>query len=82
MKKQGQRWVNTIERTQSVADWVPFVSEIPAGSRAKYALDKVSGHLTLHRILRRSGDFRPDRAGHRARHRGQPATRVSPMAPP
>jgi inorganic pyrophosphatase len=51
MKKQGQRWVNTIERTDSVADWVPFVSEIPSGSRAKYALDKVSGHLTLHRIL-------------------------------
>jgi inorganic pyrophosphatase len=51
MKKQGQRWVNSIERTESIADWVPFVSEIPSGSRAKYVLDKVSGQLTLHRIL-------------------------------
>jgi inorganic pyrophosphatase len=51
MKKQGQRWVNSIERTDSIADWVPFVSEISSGSRAKYALDKVSGQLTLHRIL-------------------------------
>lgn len=51
MKKLGQRWINTVERTDSIADWVPFVSEIPAGSRAKYALDKASGQLTLHRVL-------------------------------
>jgi len=53
MKELGQRWVNTIERTDSITNWVPYVSEIPAGSRAKYALDKISGQLTLHRVLAR-----------------------------
>ncbi len=51
MKKLGARWVRAIERSDSITEWVPFVSEIAAGSRQKYALDKRSGQLCLHRAM-------------------------------
>jgi inorganic pyrophosphatase len=51
MKKLGQRWVKAIERSDSINEWVPFVAEIACGSRQKYALDKRSGRLLLHRAL-------------------------------
>jgi inorganic pyrophosphatase len=49
--KIGQRWVDAIERSDSIAEWVPFVVEIAAGSRMKYALDKRSGQLELNRAM-------------------------------
>jgi inorganic pyrophosphatase len=51
MKNLGQRWVNASERSDSITEWVPYVSEIAAGSRQKYALDKRSGQLCLHRAM-------------------------------
>ncbi len=51
MKNLGQRWVNAIAQSESIAEWVPFVAEISAGSRQKYALDKRSGQLVLHRAM-------------------------------
>jgi inorganic pyrophosphatase len=49
--KIGQRWVDAIERSDSIDEWVPFVVEIASGSRMKYALDKRSGQLLLHRAM-------------------------------
>jgi inorganic pyrophosphatase len=49
--KIGQRWVDAIERSDSLSEWVPFVVEIACGSRMKYALDKRSGQLELNRAL-------------------------------
>jgi len=49
--KIGQRWVDAIERSDSIAEWVPVVIEIAAGSRMKYALDKRSGQLELNRAM-------------------------------
>jgi inorganic pyrophosphatase len=49
--KIGQRWVDAIERSDSLSEWVPFVVEIAAGSKMKYALDKRSGQLELNRAL-------------------------------
>lgn len=51
MKNYGQRWVNAVERSESIPEWVPFVAEIATGSRMKYVLDKRSGQLMLHRAL-------------------------------
>jgi len=51
MKQIGQRWVNAIQKSDNIADWVPYVSEIGKGSRMKYALDKRSGQLVVHRAM-------------------------------
>lgn len=51
MKQLGQRWVNAIETSDRISEWVPYVSEIARGSRMKYALDKASGQLCLHRAM-------------------------------
>lgn len=51
MKKLGQKWVNAIERSDSITEWVPYVNEIATHSKMKYALDKRSGQLELHRAM-------------------------------
>ncbi|HEV7558852.1 MAG TPA: inorganic diphosphatase [Kofleriaceae bacterium] len=51
MKQLGQRWVNAIKRSDNIADWVPYVCEIGCGSRMKYALDRRSGQLLVHRAM-------------------------------
>ena len=51
MKRYGQKWADAIERSHDIAEWVPFVCEIPAGSPFKTALDKRSGILQVDRVL-------------------------------
>jgi inorganic pyrophosphatase len=51
MKALGQRWVDAIEPSGSITEWVPYVNEISTGSKIKYALDKSSGLLLMHRAM-------------------------------
>jgi inorganic pyrophosphatase len=51
MKHIGRRWVHAVERSKHITEWVPYVSEISAGSRMKYALDMRSGQLCLNRAM-------------------------------
>ena len=49
--KLGKRWLKNVEPSDDPATWVPCISEIPCGSKMKYALDKKTGQLSLHRAL-------------------------------
>ena len=49
--KPGKRWLKAIAPSDDPDSWVPVVVEIASGSKMKYALDKASGQLELHRAL-------------------------------
>lgn len=44
-------WLDAIEASPSVEDWVPYVNEVATGGRAKLALDKPTGRLRYKRTL-------------------------------
>jgi len=51
--KLGKRWVAQIPPSDDPGAWVPVVNEIPSGSACQYRLDKLTGQLSLARVLPR-----------------------------